>query len=412
MRYQKQSAKKVNIDQLCFGVLYIVLICSSIINRNEYVAGYAFVIVPVVLFSLYMLYYKHMLSMHSYHYIVVVLCIFYIISTFFSETQTYYIESAIMASVLSAFLYIVWTGKEYSKKEINRMLQLYVIVAIGFSFVVLYNMYTGNLDESGRSSIVVFGTVKDANYLAAFLCPAIPYCLAKALYKNERKMIFTSIWGLIVIAVYMTGSRGGFITTLVTSFLLVIDYMLKGGASAHKLLLLALLFFAVLGTYIYLQSTSLAVRMMNIESYTDDIRLKLWSEALRAFNKNPILGGGRNAGSYYSFIRYRKVQHSTFVEIISDEGIIGIASFIILLIQIIKVKKKSFLFMSSMMISCLLPLAFVNAYQTLSLWINLSLLTIISVFLKYNDIEILLMNDNEKMNKCRIGDQNGKYLRR
>ena len=412
MRYLKTETKTNNFDQLCFDVLYIFLICSSIINRNEFVAGYAFVIVPVVLFTAYvLLYYKHMISMRIYHYIVIVLCIFYIISTFFSDTQTSYIESAILASALSAFLYIGWTGKEYNKSEVNRMLNLYVLVAIGFSLIILYNVYTRNLDESGRSSIVVFGTVKDANYLAAFLCPAVPYCLAKALYKKEKKVINISFWGIIVIAIYMTGSRGGFMTALIASFLLAIDYMLKGDASINKMLFLALLFVAILGVYIYLQNTTLFVRMMNIDSYTDDIRLKLWSEAMKAFKKNPVLGGGRNAGAYYSFMRYKKVQHSTFIEIISDEGIIGILAFIVLLFQIIKVEKNNFMFIGSMMICCLLPLAFLNAYQTLSLWINLSLLTVLSAFLKENDIELLLRNNHKETNIILTGEKNGKYCR-
>ena len=150
MRYQRNEKKPTSIEQLCFDVLYLILICSSIINRNEYVAGYAFVIIPVTVFIIYMLYYKHMLRINSYHYVVIVLCAFYIISTLFSDTQTHYIESAVMASILSMFLYIGWTGKEYNRFEINRMLQLYAMVAIGYAFSVLYNVNAGNLDESGR----------------------------------------------------------------------------------------------------------------------------------------------------------------------------------------------------------------------------------------------------------------------
>lgn len=411
MRYQRNETNKEKISQLCFDVLYFILICSSIINRNEYASGYAFVIVPVTLFVIYVFYDSYRISIHSYHYIAAVLCVFYVISTLFSDTQTQYIESAAIASVLSALLYLGWTGKKYNKYEINKMLHLYVIVAVGFAFIILYNVYTGNLDEYGRSSIIVFGTVKDANYLAAFLCPAMPYCLAKALNNKRMKIINLSFWGIIAIAVYMTGSRGGFMTALVSSLLIAIDYMIRGGASANKIFFMILLFIAILGIYVYLQSTALFVRMMNIESYTDDIRLKLWSEALRAFTKNPIFGSGRNAGSFYSYMRYRKVQHSTIIEIISDEGIIGTVTFVALLFQIIKVKKNNLLFMSSMMIGFLLPMAFVNAYQTLSLWINLSLLTVLSMFLKEHDIKWLLENDNEELNKNMNGGTYGKYIR-
>ena len=127
-------------------------------------------------------------------------------------------------------------------------------------------------------------------------------------------------------------------------------------------------------------------RLTQISEYGDDVRLKVWDAALRAFRENPFWGSGLNASNTYSLAETELVTHNNFLDILGDSGIVGTVLFMLLLLSMLKVKKHNLLNMLALMVVFLFPMAFINGFQTVTFWFPM-------IFIAH---ENRILNDNNK----------------
>lgn len=118
--------------------------------------------------------------------------------------------------------------------------------------------------------------------------------------------------GLLMLAIFYTGSRGGWVTTLV----LVGAWMaLRSGISAPRLAALgALGLVFVMAGPSYLTST-------RDSSNSAQRRVEMWGEGIEMVQQNPLLGIGRGNFANYTG---RLIAHNSAVEIMGESGIVGL----------------------------------------------------------------------------------------
>jgi probable O-glycosylation ligase (exosortase A-associated) len=177
--------------------------------------------------------------------------------------------------------------------------------------------------------------IADNNDLALALNLVLPLLLL--LGQIERRPLlkagFYAIFGLSILGVLSTFSRGGFLGLAATIAMLV-------ARSRRRLLNLTLL---ILGGFLVasLLSTSWYERIASISEYEEDGsaqgRLQAWTVATKLALDSPLTGWGFRSlqpETYWKYgfdtVRKELVAHSIFFQVLGDQGFVGLGLFLAL----------------------------------------------------------------------------------
>ncbi len=366
-----------------------IMILSLIFNGNRFGAGLSFVMLPFLLaFGIIFLYTFRTHKGLKQYLINVLICLSAVYSTSISPVVSWGVTG--YSLIIFNLFYIMVTHVNFDEAMIKHMIKFYSIAVLLISALMFISYCAGYNVVNGRISIRFMGVRKDENYLSAFLVFGYLYFLYKFLFGKEKRLFLISAAALIFVAIYLTGSRAAFISLALSSFLLISRLILAEGISVKGLAVVALLLVVGILGFQYLQTTSLFDRMMDADSYSDNIRLRIWGYAMQAFLNNPVWGSGVASGTYYAQLYLRWYTHSCFIDIITGQGIIGAILYIGLFIQLLKVKRTNIVFMAALIISFFCPMFFINGYETATFWIPMAIAKIISDYCKYNDIQRIM----------------------
>jgi multisubunit Na+/H+ antiporter MnhC subunit len=191
---------------------------------------------------------------------------------------------------------------------------------------------------SGRLEGIGGADFDEANFFAAFMAAMLPIIAIQFMRsKNWIEKIYALICGVFTAnAIILCRSRGAFIG-MAAGALASLWFAPKG----LRIKIIALLLIGALGV-IYLTDEFFIDRIMTItadqssmdKSTTD--RIELWKAGIKIFSRNPL---GIGPGNWYQTIgrhapEYEgKDSHSTFIKCAVELGILGIAFFLLLLVQ-------------------------------------------------------------------------------
>jgi O-antigen ligase len=274
------------------------------------------------------------------------------LSIFFAQYQIeiayYYAFELLKAFGICALIYILI-------KDFADIKRLQTVLLGCFTFLGIWGIeqqFRGNerLEGLGGSS---WG---DSNGVAAMFVLFLPVALARGFCSNIRRdrLISIGMATIIVALIICTKSRGGFLGLLVCLFSFGF-YSRKIGKILKISLVLALLA-APFATDAYLErmKTMQTTDTENVEGSARS-RLILWQAGLMVFADNPIFGTGflsypEAKMKYENNFMYledefrewvfrkesKKVTHNTYIQMLSDCGLIGGLPFILLVIGGIK----------------------------------------------------------------------------
>jgi O-antigen ligase len=222
-----------------------------------------------------------------------------------------------------------------------------------------------------------FATLPDPHMLSFTLCFMLPvqgFFLFKAIKKNQKTKTF--IYALIILSSFLveflTFSRGGylgFLGGLGLCFSLIFILKDQGRLfSQYKKLIFrvfALISIFFLSLIVFYQNpiTQRLISSFNLEEGSNLGRLKIWSQALNVYAKNPIIGGGLGSYSYQidASFAYRDpiYAHNLYLEFLAEIGLIGLILWLGLIFfcfylsfkTIKKIKSSSFRFFLILIIS-------------------------------------------------------------
>jgi O-antigen ligase len=243
--------------------------------------------------------------------------------------STTYLQLFVMILVL---WHLVRTAQER-----QALMQAYVMGAYVAVVAVIANFLMGNAQMVGSVSARYSFAGSNPNWLALSLALALP--MAWYLVMQRQSSFWTVVnvgyLALGVLAIALTGSRGGFITSVVALSIIPMSYWHL--SLWRKVALLVLLGGALYGAFVMLPQTNLDRLMSASEEITEgtmtgrtriweagldlleaDGRIALWGVGSGAFQEavEPLLGGrGRPA-------------HNAYLSVFVDLGFVGLLLFL------------------------------------------------------------------------------------
>ena len=194
------------------------------------------------------------------------------------------------------------------------------------------------------------GGIGDPNYLAAFLVPAIVFALfmfAASRGIFQRWLLMSSIV-ICSLALFRTESRGGLVASAVV---LVVAVLLAGPVRFHALALISMI--ASFGVFYYtlVAPPEALARITEFRGADQGSgRVDLWEVAVQVFRDHPIIGVGAgnfrvvepayaitdiNLRSPHLIVDLTKVVHNTYLHLLTEIGLIGLALFVSIIVAAI-----------------------------------------------------------------------------
>lgn len=222
--------------------------------------------------------------------------------------------------------------------KLLRFVQLWIV------FHLLIALSAIRSDGKGTGSFLA-----DENDLALVIGMAVPYAYFMAQshrIKFRTKLFYRSVTGILVLAIIITNSRGGFVG-LVASLVTTMMFTNKKMRNLFLLGATGLLLLAWVPSTYYARLDSATDPM---DSTRRD-RLYLWSIAWDMYVDNPVVGVGvRNfpwrAGEYQikradydprtTYLRAGKEVHSLYFELLSENGTVGALLYVSMIFLVIR----------------------------------------------------------------------------
>jgi len=297
-----------------------------------------------------------------------ILSILAVVSTYFSNVINI-TQSRILTFCFCCFTFALVSCAKISRPTVKRIINFYVKFVFALIVIVLTGyLFKFGIDSFGRASINFGSFYKDQNYLSAFFMPAFAICFYGVINYQKRKIMNSIQCGFTFLAVFFMGSRGSLLTLLLIIALVVAKLVLNDQGTIKKIGFACLLTVSVFAFYLGIQSSPLFQRMFNFETYSLDIRVRLWVAGLSGFYENYLLGSGIGAASAYAWSSVGNAVHNSFIEILSDQGILGSAVLLWMILDIIIKPRGSRFFLFILMVAFFVPLFFLSGYSNFTFW--------------------------------------------
>ena len=285
------------------------------------------------------------------------------IITMFSD----FIPSYFSRYTAQILLFLVLATLTLNNKEIEFLRVLFVISAVVYAAMTIYSCIQVGSARYIHSSILLFNTKIDPNFIG------IPFVVASCLIldnilSRKRKILNLVLYAVIVIAIVYTASRSNFMCLVVSNILILFNFVHKRNIKLAFRILWVVLFLVIVIygiRFISIEYSDQWARMSEFAEGDDNGRYVLWERAFSVFYGSPLLGNGLG----HMVSTYGKATHNTYLQLLCETGLIGSILFISAILVIIK-KLRSYDKVYLILFLCmLLQVAFLDALDNRCFWI-------------------------------------------
>ncbi|MFC1562507.1 O-antigen ligase family protein [candidate division KSB1 bacterium] len=265
-----------------------------------------------------------------------------------SDYLLYSVKGLITLSLYILFGYFFALNNIRNKEDTRKVVLLLIFLSLIFSVFGIFNhFFTKNIFHQGMTNGVPRPFFSEHGSYAAFI--TFGFALSLNLGLNAKNNLYTWIFRISSLIIFMgiilSFTRAAWLGTL---FLIIFSLwftLLKKVNLKNILILLLAIFILCLIIYILLLNTNILTHFLtiyDIRNLSNIERFNRWAAAIKMFEKNPILGIGydtyinnyffnRNL-HYLTFLSTAFMGvHSEFLKILSETGLLGFLSFILLL---------------------------------------------------------------------------------
>ncbi len=254
--------------------------------------------------------------------------------SFLSPDSQSGVEKAILFAIAVVLPYTMVRVFFKTYKQIKIFLITILSLAAGVAVILIAMSFLPTY-TSGRLRFFEANPIPTGTLLAVGLAIAVIGLSSDLLSKNRRvKAICIPIIPLCLFSMFLLGVRGPFISVIVgLAFYLLIQYI-RQPRVLISIVGIALFFLVTFNIWY----PSIASKVPNVRDYSPEAiikgpstkqRLELYQAAIRLFVQRPLLGGGTN--SYEQRTKLDEYPHNIFLEIISENGLIGLLVFLVFL---------------------------------------------------------------------------------
>lgn len=262
------------------------------------------------------------------------LCIYTLspLVTLFVSSNTRSSTVTVLGYFLNAALYLCLTIVKYNKKELWLLESTQVLLLV---ILILITLFSGGTSFD-RTTLMLFGQVSDPNYFVGFFI--FPICvIMKKIIHSKYRFLYLLLGLLSLYCIFLSGSRGGLIAVMVTIGAFAVIYPPK---AKHKFfVLLAGCIFFVFAWYVIVpilpENIVERLSIDNVIETRGTGRLYIWKSMLTEIKNSPkdlLLGHGFHTihKTFYKGTWHSSVAHNHIIQVLFDQGIVGLVSFIIL----------------------------------------------------------------------------------
>lgn len=257
------------------------------------------------------------------------------LSFFWSITPGASLSRTVTFGQLLIMAWLIWQLCR-TEHEQRALLQSYVVggyVAVG---VVLFGFFTGEWESAGASAARHSFVGGNPNWLALGLAVGIP--MAWHLVHSSKHWSTQSLNGLYIalaiLAIGLTGSRGGFVTATVAMSVIPLTYWHLG--VSRKVTLLAVLAGALYSAFILIPEANLE----RLLTASDEIagggtltgRTLIWQAGVEVLGRNQAFalvgsGSGTFDNAVEPLMGRPRPAHNAYLSVLVGSGVVGFALF-------------------------------------------------------------------------------------
>ncbi len=223
--------------------------------------------------------------------------------------------------ISQALLYVVLAALPTNDRENEFIKSTFVYSSTIYAVLAIYYCFTAGNSRYFHEDVMIFGASIDPNYLGVPFVITLTIILNKIL-TGKRVIIYTFLYFIVAVAVVLTASRGNMLAWIVTTVLTVYFFVKdkKTVIGNRGLWLFLITCIAILFVYYISRNyVNQWTRMINIGVDTDNGRLVLWKRAIQLWLHSPIIGNGLKSMTRL----YGRAAHNTYLQILTDTGVIG-----------------------------------------------------------------------------------------
>ena len=267
------------------------------------------------------------------------LLLFIVVSLFSGITSaaaSYSVPIALLSVVMMSS-YLLVRACFVGQRRIDFVIAAFVVAAGFTALIAISQVYTSYADAAwvdrdlfAALQTRVYSTFANPNVYGTYLLLAIPLSAVCVLYAKNLwyKLFAAGISGLLLMAMALTYSRGGYVSLAVAVmvFLILVEKRL------------IVLFAAALVALPFVLPAGIIARIASIVDFTDSstvYRISIWQASLRMLGDFWMAGIGQGAEAYnsvYPFYAFSAVtaqhSHNLFLQIFIETGLVGILVFL------------------------------------------------------------------------------------
>lgn len=276
-----------------------------------------------------------------------------------SGLPSYY--SRLFAQILLCILLSQYVLNTEERKLLDKVFILSMEV---YAILVLYSEMR-NQGWNSHAKNELFGTSFDPNFIG------IPLVASTAMLLNytlkERNVKYALMYLIPFLAVINTSSHGNFLGLAVSNGLVLLSYLKEKGLpltrkiSMFTLILVVMLILIVIAAAYFPDEWN---RMSTFTEDSDNGRFALWERSLEVWKTSPLLGIGLE-GMYRHF---GLANHNTYIQVLSETGVVGLVLFLSLIISLIKRTSRCSSVYTCIFVGVLLQMFFLDALDNRCVW--------------------------------------------
>ena len=219
-------------------------------------------------------------------------------------------------------------------KRLDMLLGIFTACSVGMALSSIINYLTGQTSIHGghTSSVAIsIGIFGDPNDLALLLNTTLPFALF-FLVKAKKKLLPLVGMLIIITAIILTFSRGGFLGLCAVGFGFSIFYARKRKKYLALLFMLVFLFWCFAPVEYSERIATIFGWEVDQETGETGTRMDAWRVGVEEGFKHPVLGAGGGCSFYITgrAMSDWHVMHNSFVQVFIDSGLLGLFFYLLL----------------------------------------------------------------------------------
>ncbi|MCR4693663.1 MAG: O-antigen ligase family protein, partial [Firmicutes bacterium] len=329
--------EKISFDCLMACVYFICLPLTVI--TTPFGSMLKIVTIPVVaILSVRLIMGKSNICFNYIHFTYFIYVLYTVFQLIFYNEEVAMITTRDMVLGFLAFMLI--SARIYNEQEVELIEWIWVLVGVICIFAALMSKEVVSEYEE-RAVIKIFGFEEDQNQFCSYFIMPILICIKRLAQRRRFMLFYIAMILLIIYSILRTGSRGGLIGILLGVFL----YILIGIKSTRKKIFICIstvLLSLIVVTALFPMLPETVRERYSVDSVEEDRgsgRFEIWEYLMEyTFDKPERIIRGSGVLSSYEILDnapktfHNGVAHNTFIQVFSDQGLIGLFLFICVMI--------------------------------------------------------------------------------